>query len=69
MLAHLVRTYRRSAVGQRTFGGRHDSFRDGKFGHVPFEFFGGHRVLFWSAGLPFWFNVTTEKAEDKGPAA
>jgi hypothetical protein len=66
VLAHLVRTYRRSAVGERTFGGRHESLRDGKFGHVPFEFFGGHRVLFWVGRAPLWFNVSTEKAEDKG---
>jgi hypothetical protein len=66
VLAHLVRTYRRSTVCEKTFGGKHESFRDGKFGHVPFEFFGGHRVLFWVARVPLWFNVTAEKAEDKG---
>ncbi len=65
VLAHLVRTYRRSALGEKTFGGRHESFRDGKFGHVPFEFFGGHRVLFWVGRVPLWFNVTTEKSDDK----
>ena len=65
VLAHLVRTYRRSALGERTFGGRHESFRDGKFGHVPFEFFGGHRILFWVGRAPLWFNVTTEKSDDK----
>jgi hypothetical protein len=65
VLAHLVRTYRRSALGEKTFGGKHESFRDGKFGHVPFEFFGGHRVLFWVGRAPLWFNVTEEKS-DKG---
>jgi hypothetical protein len=65
VLGHLVRTYRRSALGERTFGGRHESFRDGKFGHVPFEFFGGHRVLFWVGRAPLWFNVSTDKREDK----
>lgn len=66
VLAHLIRTYRRSTLGEKTFGGRHESFRDGKFGHVPFEFFGGHRVLFWVGWVPLWFNVSTEKSEEKG---
>jgi hypothetical protein len=66
VLAHLIRTYGRSALGEKTFGGKHESFRDGKFGHVPFEFFGGHRVLFWVRRAPLWFNVAVEKTEDKG---
>lgn len=63
VLAHLVRTYKRSGLGQKTFGGKHEAFRDGRFGHVPFEFFGGHRVLFWVGWVPLWFNVTVEKQE------
>lgn len=63
VLAHLVRNYRRSTLGEKTFGGKHESFRDGKFGHVPFEFFGGHRVMFWIGRAPLWFNVTAEKVE------
>jgi hypothetical protein len=66
VLAHLVRTYKRSGMCEKTFGGRHESFRDGKFGHVPFEFFGGHRVLFWVGRAPLWFNVTAEKGEETG---
>jgi hypothetical protein len=65
VLAHLVRTYCRSALGERTFGGRHEAFRDGQFGHVPFEFFGGHRVLFWIGRTPIWFNVAAEKPDEK----
>ncbi|WP_439631052.1 AAA family ATPase [Gemmata sp.] len=66
VLAHLIRTYRRSTLGEKTFGGAHESFRDGKYGHVPFEFFGGHRVMFWVGWVPLWFNVTAEKSDDKG---
>jgi hypothetical protein len=66
VLAHLVRTYKRSTMGEKTFGGRHESFRDGKFGHVPFEFFGGHRVMFWVGWSPLWFNVTPEKRAEGG---
>ncbi|MCE9561307.1 MAG: AAA family ATPase [Planctomycetes bacterium] len=64
VLAHLIRNYKRSTLCEKTFGGRHESFRDGKFGHVPFEFYGGHRILFWVGRVPLWFNVTTEKADE-----
>lgn len=37
VLAHLIRNNKRSTLGEKTFGGKHESFRDGKFGHVPFE--------------------------------
>lgn len=63
VLSHLVRTYKRSSLGERSFGGKHEAFRDGRFGHVPFEFFGGHRVMFWVRWFPLWFNVTVEKQE------
>ena len=66
VLAHLIRTYKRSTVCEKTFGGKHDAFRDGKFGHIPFEFFGGHRVLFWIGRAPLWFNVNAEKREEGG---
>ena len=66
VLAHLIRNNKRSTLGEKTFGGKHESFRDGKFGHVPFEYFGGHRILFWVGWRPLWFNVTEEKAESGG---
>lgn len=66
VLSYLVRNNKRSTMGEKTFGGYHESFRDGKFGHVPFEFFGGHRILFWIGRMPLWFNVTEEKAEQGG---
>lgn len=64
VLAYLVRNYKRSSFCEKTFGGRHESFRDGRFGHVPFEFFGGHRIMFRVGRRPLWFNVTTEKPEE-----
>src|SRR5262245_18100780 len=30
VLAHLIRKYKRSTMCEKTFGGRHESFRDGK---------------------------------------
>ncbi len=56
VLSYLVRNYERSMMGEKTFGGYHESFRDGKFGHVPF----------WVGRRPLWFNVTEEKAEQGG---
>jgi hypothetical protein len=61
VLTYLVRRYRRSRSGQRTFGGRHDSFRDGKYGHIPFELLGNRTILFWRGWLPFWFVVQEDK--------
>ncbi|MFO0823784.1 MAG: AAA family ATPase [Gemmataceae bacterium] len=65
ILAYMIRTYRRSTLGEKTFGGSHESFRDGKYGHVPYEFFGGHSVFFWVGGFPLWFNLSAEKTDDK----
>jgi hypothetical protein len=63
VLTHLVRNYRRSGCGQRTFGGRHDSFRDGRYGHIPYELLGNRTILFWRGWLPFWFVVQEEKQD------
>jgi hypothetical protein len=67
VLTHLVRRYRRSGSGQRTFGGRHDAFRDGKYGLIPYELLGNRTLLFWRGWLPFWFVVREEK-QDAGKA-
>jgi hypothetical protein len=70
VLAHLVEHYRRSRSGQRTFGGRHDSFRDGKYGHIPYELLGNRTLLFWRGWLPFWLVVQEEKPSgDKSGAS
>jgi hypothetical protein len=63
VLTHLVRHYRRSTSGQRTFGGRHDAFRNGKYGLIPFELLGNRTLLFWRGWLPFWFVVQEEKQD------
>jgi ATPase family associated with various cellular activities (AAA) len=63
VLTYLVRRYPRSRGGQRTFGGRHDSFRDGKYGHIPYEVLGNRTMLFWRGWLPFWFVVREEKQD------
>lgn len=66
VLAHLIKTFKHSNMGEKTFGGRHDTFRSGKFGYIPYEFFGGHNIIFWKGWVPFWFNVTIDKTDEKG---
>lgn len=63
VLNYLVKHYRRSGGGQRTYGGRHDCFRDGRYGHIPYELLGNRTILFWRGWLPFWFVVQQEKAD------
>ena len=63
VLTHLIRRYPRSGSGQRTFGGRHDAFRDGKYGHIPYELLGDRTLLFWRGWLPLWFVVKEEKQD------
>ncbi len=63
VLTHLVKHYRRSGSGQRTFGGRHDCLRDGKYGHICYELLGNRTLLFWRGWLPFWFAVQEEKPD------
>jgi hypothetical protein len=67
VLTHLVRQYRRTGSGQRTYGGRHDCFRDGRYGHIPYELLGSRTLLFWRGWLPFWFVVQEEKQEAGKP--
>jgi hypothetical protein len=64
VLAYLLRHFPHTS-GERTYSGRHDSFRDGKYGHVPFELFGSRTLMFWHKWLPFWF-VVQKPAADEG---
>jgi hypothetical protein len=63
VLSYLVKHYPRSGSGQRTFGGRHDAFRDGRYGYIPYELLGDRTLLFWRGWLPFWFVVREEKQD------
>lgn len=66
VLAYLMATYPRNKSGEKTFGGRCDSFRDGKYGHIPFELLGNRSLLFWKGWIPFWFSVQAVKEDPKG---
>ena len=63
VLAYLVRNHAYLA-GEKTYGGRHDCFRDGKYGHIPFELFGVKTLTFWRGWLPFWFVIQKPAADE-----
>lgn len=69
VLAHLLKTLRRSRMTERTFGGRHETFRSGKFGHVPFEFFGQKRIIFWRRWWPLIYTVNRQVEDPKDDKA
>ena len=64
VLAYLIKNYKRYQSGRRIFAGRHDSFRNGKYGHIPYELFGSQTLMFWNGWLPFWFVLKREKMEE-----
>lgn len=64
VMAHLLRTTRRSKFGTRVFGGRFENIKDGKYGHIPFEFFGGKRVIFWRGLVPIIYTVSNGSGGD-----
>jgi hypothetical protein len=63
VLAYLIRKYAHTS-GERTYGGRHDCFMDGKYGHIPFEMFGVRTLTFWRDWLPFWFVIQKPSADE-----
>lgn len=65
VLSYLVKNYKRSTIGIRTFGGKHESLKTGKYGHIPYEYFGDRNIVFWKGWIPFWYSVVVEKEENK----
>lgn len=63
ILAYLVRNYAHLS-GERTYGGKHECFVDGKYGHIPFELFGVKTLTFWRWWLPFWFVIQKPSNEE-----
>jgi hypothetical protein len=60
VLAYLLKKYRRNKSGKRIYSSTHDSFRDGKFGHIPYELFGKQTLVFWNGIIPFLFRIREE---------
>lgn len=65
VLAHLVNRYRRVKSGDRMYGAKHESLKDGKYGHISFEVFGTRSMLFRAGWTPFWFSVQQDSDTKK----
>lgn len=65
-LAYLIKHYQRGFTPERTYGGRHDTFRDGRYGHIPYELLGAKSIRFWAKRwIPFWFTVQAPTQDTK----
>ena len=57
VLTYLLRDYKRSRFYDKTYGGAYEFTREGKYGIVAFEFFGGKALLFWKGWLPIAYGL------------
>lgn len=64
VLGHLNKAYRRSQLYVRTYGGTYEHSKDGKYGHVPFEFFGGRSLVFWRGWWPLLYMLPNTDGKD-----
>jgi hypothetical protein len=62
VLAYLSKNYRRSSMYDRTYGSRYEYLRTGKYGTIPFEFFGGKSLVFWRGWFPISFGPPTPQS-------
>jgi hypothetical protein len=66
VIAYLVKNYKKFPTYDKTFGAINETYRNGKYGLVPFEKFGTSSIIFKSdkkvlyLRLPFLFNHTVE---------
>lgn len=47
ILTYLLEHYKPSRFYDKTYGAAHEHKRDGRFGMIPYEFFGGKNIWFW----------------------
>ena len=64
VLSYLIQNYKRYQPRRRVFSGRHDSFRNGKFGHISFEMF-NQTLMFWNGWIPFWYVLKKEQQTEE----
>src|SRR5262245_20503809 len=63
VVAYLVRHMKRSRLYDRMYGAQYEHSRDGRYGLVPYEFFGNRTMVFWNRCFPFLFS----KSRRTGP--
>lgn len=61
VIAHLVERYPRSRFYDRVFAASHERHCDGRYGLVPYEWFGDRSVVFWDGWRPFLFANARER--------
>ena len=66
LVAHLIARYPRARNYQRMYGAVYEHQRDGRYGLVPYEYFGARAIIFWNGWWPFLF---CNEQENKKPAA
>jgi hypothetical protein len=64
VIGYLIKTHRRSRLYDCTYSAQYEHLRNGKYGMVPFEYFGKRSIIFWNWCFPFYFNGPEKKAAD-----
>jgi hypothetical protein len=61
VVAYLIQHYRRSRLYDCTYSAQYEHMRCGKYGMVPYEFFGKRSMIFWNWCFPFFFHGPEKK--------
>lgn len=65
VIEYMLKNFRISRTGERTYSGRFEHFQVGKYGLVPFEVFGDRTTIFWYGWWPIVYVVAKKKQDDK----
>jgi hypothetical protein len=68
VVSYLIAHHRRSGLYDRTYGAAYEHTRDGKYGLIPYEFFGKRSMILWHRGFPFLFNGPEKRKDNAGAA-
>src|SRR5690349_13687251 len=66
LVAYLVTNYQRLRLYDRMYGANYEHHRSGRYGLVPYEFFGCRSVVFWNGWWPFLFSNAQEQRAKAG---
>src|SRR5262245_32436043 len=61
LVGYLIAKYRRSRYYDKMYGAWYEHQRDGRYGLVPCEVYGGRTILFWRGLFPFWYTNAVEQ--------
>ncbi|WP_114819373.1 AAA family ATPase [Chryseobacterium sp. KLBC 52] len=79
VIGYLIKNYKKARSYDKVYGAQYESFRNGKYGYVPYEKFGDNLMIFFSQKkyffklirVPFLFtkNSVTFLSNDSNPSA